>query len=163
MISQFNHFIFYPDLANKFLLASVRNIIPSKRFNIQFVSVFTNLHTYAPLAIKILLIMESIFTKRCLSNSRIIRLRFGKARCHSTISLILTLEEVIPLLQLYIRKPMTIKATINTYLREAKYFSFPGYINQLKFPSWNRYVCLSLNQHNTNLYTFLLYKAAFFD
>jgi len=92
---KYNHFIFYPDLANKFLLASVSNIIPSKRFPTQFVTVFTNLHTYAPLAIKILLTMESIFTQRCLSSSRIITLRFGKARCHSTISLILTLQELI--------------------------------------------------------------------
>jgi hypothetical protein len=61
-------------------------------------------------------------------------------------------------------KPSNIVTASNSYLRQSKYFSFPGFIKQLKFPSWERYVNIVLNQQRkNNLYLMYFYKAAFLD
>jgi hypothetical protein len=77
-INKLNQYIYYPDLANKFLLSTVYNTIPSKHIKITFTTIFTNLTAYSALPIKLLIMTESIYPIRCQSHSTIIRIRFGK-------------------------------------------------------------------------------------
>jgi len=164
IFSKFKNFVYFPDYANKFLLSEQNRISSLKNYNVYFKYIFTNYDTFSPLVLKFFLAIESISPKRCLSYSRIIKLKFTKNRCHSTIYMKLNLDEFIPIYAYYVKRPVSILTVLNSHLKQAKYFAFPGFISHLQFPSWERNITLALYQGNkTNIYTFLMHKAAFFD
>jgi hypothetical protein len=160
--SKFKSFIVHPDLGNKFLLPVQRNIIPLKSFNIYFKYIFSNKQTFGSLGIKVLLMMESIYPKRPNTARNFIALKFGRTRVHSLIYLKLNLDDIIYILSYYIKKPISISTTMNSYLKQT-YFSFPGFINKLKFPSWERNVILTFKHIKQDQYIFFFYKTLFLD
>jgi hypothetical protein len=144
-------------------MTTTYELVPFKNFEVIFKAIFTNQHSYYSIALKALLIMESIYPRRCLISSRVIVLRFTKTRCHSTVWLKLNYNEVIPFLSYYIKRPIKQYSALHSSLKQAKYFIFPGNIRKLSIPSWERYVSLSFITTGKHLYQLLFYKAAFFD
>jgi len=162
--SKFKKYIVYPDLSNKNLLAVSKHITPLTSYNIYFKYIFTSFSTYGPLAMKALLMLESIYPKRAESSRKLVTLRTGARRAHSSIYLKLNLEEFYSIYIYCPKKPVDLSIALNMYLQEAKYFIFPGFISLLRFPTWERNVYLTLKQpEKNNHYMFLFYKAAFID
>jgi hypothetical protein len=164
ILKKFNKFIFYPDLSNKFLLTSYYSIVPPNKFQVYLKYIFNDRSIYNSIALKALLMLSSIFPKRCLGNSRIILVKFAKNRCISSVYHKITLSDLIPLISYTITKPINTNITLNGFIKESKHFIFPGFIKRLKFPSWDRFVSLSFHQiSNKYLYFFLFYKTAYID
>jgi hypothetical protein len=161
MQDKFFNYIYLPDLANKFLVTNPYSLKP-KNSTVYFKYVFTNYTTYSPTAIKALMILESIYPLRSMSNSKIITLKFTKPRCHSTVYLPVNLNTLTQFLPYYIKKPCNINSILTSYQKSSKYFIFPGFISHLLFPSWERTVLLSFNIPKDKALT-LFHKSAFFD
>jgi len=115
------------------------------------------------LAIKTFFMLESIYPRRAQSRSRLIVLRFTKTRCHSYIFVKVNLEELIPFFSFYVKKPLSIEKAFHAYQKQSKYFSFPGHISKLWFPTWERYVSLYLGALENRVAPFFLHKTAFLD
>jgi len=76
----------------------------------------------------------------------------------------LTFEDIIPAISLSLKKPTSTNIVLNGSIKESNYFTFPGFIKRLRFPSWERSVTLSYNQtSNKHHYFLLFYKTAYLD
>lgn len=165
IFSKFNKYIFFPDLGNKFLYSNNHNIIRYlKNHIVYFEYIFGNYNTFSPIVIKLALVLESVYPKRCSLNTQLIKSKYSKNTIHSRIYLSLTLYEVSLFYQYYTKKPADILKISCYYLKEKKFYSFPGYISMLKFPSWERYLNFNLNVNKKNLnYSFYICKSALLD
>jgi len=162
--SKFKEYLLYPDLSNKLLVAVYQHIVPLTSYHIFFRYIFTSFTTYGPLAMKAQLLIESIYPTRSESSRKIVKLRTGARRAHSSVFLKLNLEEFYSIYMYCPKKPVDLTIAMNLYLQEAKYFTFPGFVNHLRFPTWERNVYLILKQpEGLNHYMFFFYKAAFID
>lgn len=161
---KYNNFIVYPDLGHKFLLSSVRNVISPNIFTIYLKYIFSTHKTYTYIALKGLLMLSSIYPRRCQYSSRTIRLRYTKTRIHYLIFLPITLQILISFFHYHLTHPVSITTAMNSFIREAKHFVFPGFIKHLRLPSWEYTVNLSFKHIKiTYLYTFFFYKIAYID
>lgn len=159
-ISKFNKFIYLPDIGNK-LLASRFDDVKGK---VYLRYIFSTRQTFNAIAIKGILALQSIYPQRAKSISKLIILKFGKARCHSIIYIALKLNDALGFLTFFIRKPSNTLRCLSMYQASSKYFIFPGFISLLLFPSWNRSVQLSLDIHrSSSKYSYFFKKVAFFD
>lgn len=164
IFNKFNKFIFYPDLSNKFLLSSYYSIVSPKKFNVYLKYIFNDHSIYNPIAIKALLMLSSIYPERCLTNSRLILVKFAKNRCISSVFFKLNFNVFIPFFSLYTKKPVKSNIVLRGFVKESKYFIFPGFIKYLRFPFWNHSVALSYKQTTKkHLYFLLFYKTAYLD
>jgi hypothetical protein len=164
IFNKFNKFVFYPDLSNKFLLQSYYSILSPKNFDVYLKYVFKDHTLYNSTAIKALLMLNSITTARCQLSSRLILVKYAKNRCISSIYQKMNLNTLVPLFNVFIKKPTNMHITLTGFRKEATHFVFPGFIKRLRFPSWERSVLLSFKQPKTkNLYFLLFYKTAYLD
>jgi len=162
--NKFNKFTFYPDLSNKFLFTSASSIISPKSFDIYLKYTFNDRLIYNAYALKALLMLTSIYPTRCHATSRMILVKFAKNRCISSVFLKFSLEELAPVFSLLMKRPTNLTVARNGFLKESKYFTFPGFVKLLKFPFWEHNVSLSLKQSSkNNLYFLLFYKTAYLD
>lgn len=115
------------------------------------------------MAIKTFFMLESIYPRRAQSKSRLIVLRFTKTRCHSYIFVKINLEELIPFFSFHVKKPLSIEKALHAYQKQAKYFSFPGHISKLWFPTWERNVTLYFGASENRATSFFFHKTAFLD
>jgi hypothetical protein len=161
---KFDKFIYYPDLANKFLFTSISDIILSRKFNIYLKYIFSQQRNYNYIALKALMMLTSVFPKRCLMSSRLIVLKYTKSRSHSCIYLTLTLDEFIPTINLFMIHPIKPITELNGHIKESKHFIFPGFIKHLRLPRWEHGVNISFD-HNTSRssYPLFFHKTAYID
>jgi hypothetical protein len=161
---KYNNYIYYPDLSNKFLISSFDNIISPEKFNVYLKYIFSQRRNYGYVALKALMMLTSIFPKRCLISSQLIILKYSKIRCHSIIYLKLNLTDYVSTMQYFIKKPTFSNIVINGHVKESKYFVFPGFVKHLRLPRWERFVNVSYNQVSKEcLYPFFFYKTSFID
>lgn len=161
---KFNKFVFYPDLSNKFLPTSYYSIISPKHFNIYLKYIFSSRTIYSTTALKALLMLSSIYPKRCQASSRMILIKFAKNQSVSSVFFKFNLEEIALLLSLKKKKPIKPSIITDGYIKQAPYFVFPGFIKRLRFPFWERYLNMSFKQDSKkHLYFFLFYKTAYID
>jgi hypothetical protein len=161
---KFNKYEFFPDLSNKFLFTSTSSIISPKSYDIYLKYTFNDRLIYNAYALKALLMLTSIYPTRCHATSRMILVKFAKNRCISSIFIKFSLQELAPLFSFIMKRPTNLNVAINGSLNESKYFTFPGFVKLLKFPSWEHKVSLSLKQPSiNNLYFLLFYKTAYLD
>jgi len=164
IFKKFNKFIFYPDLSNKFLLSSYYSIVKPNNFSVYLRYVFRDHSVANTIGLKAHLMLSSIYPKTCQSSSRLILIKYAKNHCISTIFFKLTLQELAPILMFLIKKPIKTNITLNGFIKESKYFTFPGFVKYLRFPSWRNSVSLSYKQDvKKHLYFLLFYKTAYID
>jgi hypothetical protein len=161
---KYNKFIYYPDLANKFLCSSMNNIQSPNKHYIYLSYIFSQRRNYNYIALKALMMLSSIFPKRCRMSSKLIVLQFSRLRCHSIIFFKLNLQEAAATLNLYIKNPVDISNAFTGYVNQARYFIFPGFIKHLRLPHWDRPLNISFNQHNIlSSYPLFFHKTSFLD
>lgn len=97
ILQKFNKYIYFPDLANKFLYEAYSNVLLSKNFYIYLKYVFSHQKPYNYIAIKGLMMLSSVFPKRCQMTSKLIIVKYTKMRCHSEIYIRLQLNEFVKL------------------------------------------------------------------
>jgi hypothetical protein len=162
--NKFHKYVFLPDLSNKFLVTSVNSLVKPDSFKIYLKYILSSQRQYNYAAIKALLMLETIYPKRCLMRSKLIIIQYTKTRCHSFIYLELTGREAFGLLTYTSSMPTKLTTTVNAFIKEAKHFVFPTFIKVLQFPSWTRHVNISFQAIAPQyLYTFLFYKTALID
>jgi hypothetical protein len=126
--------------------------------------VFSTQRQYSYLALKALLMLNSVYPKHCQITSRLIILRFTKSRWHSQVLMPLTLIEASNILSFCFKRPINLESFSKSHVNEAKYFVFPGYVKYLKLRSWKFYANLSLPTVSTSRsYWFFFYKTAFLE
>jgi hypothetical protein len=164
MQNKFFNYIYLPDLANKFLVTNPYSL-KLKHPTVYFKYIFTNYTAYSSTALKALMILESVYPIRSMSNSKIITLKYTKPRCHSTVYLPVDFMSFTKFFPYYIKKPCSIQSALISYQKSSKYFVFPGFTSHLLFPSWERPVLLSFNllKDSKNKALTLFHKSAFFD
>lgn len=165
--NKFNSYICNPDVSYKFLLPKLNHVPSINQFKFYLKYVFTNAHVYNPLTIKAHLMMLSILPIRCESTSRIIKVRYGKNRCHSEIFIKVNMNQLYTILCHQFKKPIPQGIANKGLLKEASFFTFPGFTKILKFTSWQRNINLifdvKTSTRENNAYFMLFYKTAFFD
>jgi len=163
IFKKFNKYLIYPDLANKFLHASLEHLRKeTESFKIYLKYIFTNNEPFSYFGLKAIMMMSSVYPKRCWYTSRMIIVKFSKARCHSIVYMTLVFNEYAELMSYYSRSPTTINMILNSHLKESKYFTFPGFIKHLKLPSWDRKVNMVIEARSSQA-TFLFRKIIFID
>jgi len=162
-LSKFNRYIWYPDFANKFLIQHPYVIASQNNYHVYLRYVFTNFNSFSPIAMKAIIILESIYPQRVMSESSLIILKFGKARCHSSVFLRLTWDQFCTFFMFFNKRPPKLNTIFTSYLKQTKYFVFPGFISLLRFPSWDRLLLLSYHCNSNQKSSFLFSKSAFFD
>jgi hypothetical protein len=161
---KFNKFVFYPDLSNKFLPISYYSVMAPKHFNVYLKYIFSSRTVYSSTALKALLMLSSIYPRRCQATSRLILIKFAKNQSVSSVFFKFNLNEIAQTLSLAKKKPIKPSIVTQGFIRQSPYFVFPGFIKRLRFPFWERYINMSFKQDSTkNLYFFLFYKTAFID
>jgi hypothetical protein len=145
--TKFLKYILLPDLGNKFLTMDFhQHIRTSKKLTIHLGFIFTDFQHFSPKGIKLILASESIFPKRCSVRSRIIRTKFSKPRPHTQIFLALSPAEFYTLLPFMYKEPVNIHLVSNAFLKQSRYFCFPGMIRFLNFPNWHYKALLSFTK-----------------
>lgn len=161
ILQKFNKFIYYPDLSNKFLHESYNNVLLSKNFYIYLKYVFSQRKPYNYIAIKGLLMLSSVFPKRCLMTSKLIIVKYTKTRCHSEIHMKLLFHEFVQTMQFNSINPIPMNTNIHSHIKQSKYFVFPGFIKHLRLPRWEYNVIISYKQvKNENLYPLFFHKTS---
>lgn len=150
-------------MANKFLFASEKNIPKINQKEIYLLYIFRQKNPYSFIALKALLMLNSINAKPTLTNTKIISLKFSQNQNHSKIYQKINFEELITIIPLFYTKPASIKKTMSSYLNEKKHFIFPGFVQHLKLPSWKNNVKLSFQGAQEKNYWLFFYKSAYFD
>nr|ADZ99042.1 hypothetical mitochondrial protein 23 [Physarum polycephalum] len=164
VFSKFNKFIYYPDLANKFILSSFQDIQTTPKYYIYLKYIFSQRRNYNYIAVKALMMLTSVFPKRCLMNTKLIILKYTPTRCHSVIYLRLNFYDFIPTINYFSYRPSEPSTVMHGHLKESKHFIFPGFIKHLKLPHWERLVTISFNQSSiNNLYPLFFHKTAYLD
>jgi len=160
-LSKFNKFIYFPDLANKFLFSNYHSISMKESIYLRYI--FTNKQAFNGIPIKAILMIESIYPQRAKTKTRLIFLKFAKTRCHSFIYVKFTVKELYGFLPLFTIKPVSTRV-LKSYLSSSKYFIFPGFVSHLQFPSWNRSVQLSTVLNLSNFkYAYFFHKISYLE
>jgi len=162
-LSTFNKYICYPDFAHKFLIQHPYVILSQNNYHVYLRYVFTNFNSFSPVGMKAIMILESIYPQRVMSESRLIILKFTKTRCHSSVFLRLSWKQFCSFFMFFNKRPQKLETLFNSYLKQTKYFVFPGFISLLRFPSWDRLLLLSYHCNSNQKGSFLFQKSYFFD
>lgn len=161
---KFNKFIFYPDFSYKFLIKNVREIYSTNNFTIYFLYALSQKRLYNLLAVKTLLMVSSIYPKNPSTFSEVIILKYTKARFNSFIFMKLNLKEAIHSLTFFSKRPIDINKASTAFFPSKRYFIFPGFIQKLRLPSWERPIMLSYNKSEKRTqYLLFFYKIAYLD
>jgi hypothetical protein len=160
---KFNEFIINPDIANKFLISNIKKFPNFQKEAIYLMYIFRQKSPYNFIAIKSLLMLNSVFSKMCQTNTKVIILKFSKAQSHSIVFIKITFNELINIMSFFNKKPANIRKTMTSYLSENKHFLFPGFIKHLKIPSWKQNIKLSFQGENEKNYWLFFYKTIYFD
>jgi len=164
IFSKFKKYIYFPDFANKFLINAIENIPSFKQYKINFEYIFRTTNSLSRTPLQAFMNIESIYPKRCSSTSKVIILRYSKAKCHSVVRLSLTLDEFLSFYPYFPKKPLNMDKAFKIYIKANKYFFFPGFISRLQFPRWKYKVLLSLRSiKQDSKKMFMIHKSAFID
>jgi hypothetical protein len=82
--SKFNQYLLYPDLANKFLYHQLQTI-PKVLPPIYLMYIFRQKTAYSFIAIKSLLMLQSLHVTLPTTTTNVIILKFSKAQSHSLV------------------------------------------------------------------------------
>lgn len=159
---KFNQYIFFPDLANKFLFVSMKSIPSVEPSKIYLMYIFRQKSVHNYIALKSLIMLNSLHSKICLTSSRIIIVKYAKTQSHSVVYIPLTFTEFINTMLLYSKRPVPITTALKSFINESKHFVFPGFVKYLRLPSWRRNVNISLQSNKKNYWLFF-FKTAFID
>lgn len=105
--------------------------------------------------------LESIFPKRVQFYNRFYKIKFGSPHIYSFIELKLNFDELFQFFQYYVKKPMSLNKLKQNFLKQGKYFVFPGQIRHLWFSSWKPNINVRYEGYD-NLF-FFFHKSAFID
>jgi hypothetical protein len=146
------------------MLNSVSDICIAKKENVYLKYIFSQRNSYSFTALKALMMMSSVFPRRCRMKSTVIALQYTKTRCHSDIFFCLRMIDFIPTLQYHIKAPANLPNAFTGLIKESKHFIFPGFIKHLRLPRWNYSVNISYNpKNNLSSYPLFFTKASFLD
>jgi hypothetical protein len=129
VLKKFINHIYVPDFCYKFLLTNKYGMDSLKKFTIHFKYTFNSFSSYSPLAIKMIYTLESIYPKRPIGTSKVIRLSYGRKRIHSSIILELNGYEFFSLLP-YLNKDIKFP---RKQLTSEKHICAPTFPAPLKF------------------------------
>jgi len=150
----FNKFLKYilaPDLSNKLLCPTFRSVPVSKRSFIYLRYVFSGHRQYDFLAIKTLILLETIYPKRAHMSSKLIVLKYAKTRLHSIAFLKLNTHEAFRVLLHSTIKPINHNTVAHGSLKEASFLVFPSLIKPFRLPSTDKWGNVMFHNPNSTL------------
>jgi len=158
------NYIFYPDLSNKFMMSSLIQVQQSQKAKLHHHYIFSQQSQYSFTALKALMMLSSVFPRRCLMKTMRFACKDTKVRYNSLVSMVFQQKELIETMKFQNIKPGLSPTAIDGFVKEAKHFAFPGFIKHLRLPYWDRYVNISYNQEdNQSIYLLLFAKTSFLD
>lgn len=144
----------------KFLFKNKYEIQQMKNFYIKLKYIVSTYDTFSPLALKFIVMLESIFPKRVHSFTKLIILKFTESRPHTELYLKLNFDEFMAIFMYYVKKPTNYKMNFDSHLKEKKFFFLPS---RFVFPEWNKTFTLKYENKFENSNLFLFHKHAFLD